>query len=248
MAKRSREYIYGINPAFEVVRAGRRTVYQAFLNRGSANNPRLQKLAHFLESKKLPVDWVEKGRVIDLAQNKDHQGVVIKTTPYPYRDSDELLDTGPLLLLDNVEDPHNVGAILRSAEVLGFKRVLLTRKGTPEVYPSVVKVSAGATEFLDIARDQSGVTYTRKALDEGYTIVALDAAGTTALDKIPEAARDRLLLVIGGEDKAVGQYILNHAHHVVGISQAGRINSLNASVAAAIAMYGLRPGSGEPAD
>ena len=242
MAKPSREYIYGINPAFEVLRAGRRKVYQAYLSQSARNNPRLGKLAGLLDARGVPVDWVEKGRVIDLAQNKDHQGVVLKAGSYPYVALEELLERPPLLLLDNVEDPHNVGAILRSAEVFGFHRVMLPSKGTPDIYPSVVKVSAGATEFLEICKGHSGVYYTRAALDAGYQVVALDASGTAGLEGVPGQVRARMLLVIGGEDKAVGRYILNQASHVVAIPQAGRVNSLNASAAAAIAMYALSPG------
>jgi 23S rRNA (guanosine2251-2'-O)-methyltransferase len=241
MARPSREYIYGINPSFEVVRAGRRKVYQAFLSQSAIKNPRMLKLESFLDSREIPLDWVEKGRVIDLAQNKDHQGVVLKTGTYPYAGLDELLHQERLLLLDNVEDPHNVGAILRSAEIFGFHHVLLTRKGTPDIYPSVVKVSAGATEFLQICKEQSSVKYAQAALEAGYTIAALDAGGSASLASIAEARVDKLLLVIGGEDKAVGQYILNHAQYIASIPQHGHINSLNASVAAAIAMYALRP-------
>lgn len=239
MSKPSREYLYGINPAFEAIRAGRRTIYQAYLNEGSRNHPRLKKLEAFLESREIPIEWVERGRVLDLSSSKDNQGVVLKTSPYPYVSSDDLLEGTRLLLLDNVEDPHNVGAILRCAEVFGFHRVLLSRKGTPEVYPSVVKVSAGATEFLQIAKDHSATQYVQAALQLDFTVVALDAKGTTPLESLGAQTIGKLLLVIGGEDKSVGQYILNQAHHIASITQHGRINSLNASVAAGIAMHTL---------
>lgn len=240
MAKPSKEYLYGLNPAFEAVRSTKRIVYQAFLNQASKNNARMRKLAALLASKDIPVHWVERGRVIDLAQTKDHQGVALQVSRYPYRPFAPMLCQERLLLLDNVEDPHNVGALLRSAEVFGFRHILLSVKGTPDVYPSVVKVSAGATEFLDITKDASAAHYTREALDAGYTVVALDAKGDTLLDHAAAAGIRRLLLVIGGEDQAVGQFVLNHAHYVVTIPQSGRVNSLNASVAGAIAMYALR--------
>jgi len=240
MGKPSREYLYGINPAFEAVRAGRRRIYQAFLNESSRNHPRLKKLAAFLDARDIPIEWVERGRVLDLSSSRENQGVVLKTSPYPYAASDELLAGDRLLLLDNVEDPHNVGAILRCAEVFGFHQVLLTRKGTPEVYPSVVKVSAGATEFLSIAKDRSATQYVQAALERSFTLVALDAKGTTPLESLQGAEMARLLLVIGGEDKSVGQFILNQAHHIASIEQRGRVNSLNASVAAGIAMHALR--------
>jgi 23S rRNA (guanosine2251-2'-O)-methyltransferase len=239
MAKPSREYIYGVNPVFEVVRAGRRRVYEACINKTAMRQPRIKKLAGYLEEHGIPVEWVEKGRVMDLACSREHQGVVLKVSPYPYQPSEELFSVARLLLLDNVEDPHNVGAILRSAEIFGFKSVLLSQRGVPEIYPSVVKVSAGATEFLDIAKDRSANAYVRMAQENGYQIVALDAKGESDVRAVGAQLSDRVLVVIGGEDKSVGQYILNAADLVASIKQRGRIGSLNAGVAAGIALFSL---------
>ncbi len=239
MSKPSREYIYGINPCFEVVRAGRRKVYEAYLNQATRNNPRLKKLVTLLEREEIPVNWVEKGRLIDLSKSRENQGAVIKAAPYWYVDYEPLYADSRLLLLDNVEDPHNVGGILRSAEIFGFNSVFLPTKGVPEIYPSIVKVSAGASEFMQIARARSANQYVKRALEEGFTIAALDAKGTTSLDDIQPGSIDKLLLVIGGEDKSVGQFILNEAQIVLRIPQVGRINSLNASVAAGIAMHSM---------
>jgi 23S rRNA (guanosine2251-2'-O)-methyltransferase len=245
MAKPSREYIYGINPVFEVVRAGRRQVYRAYINRATAHQSRMRKLAGYLEKSEIPVDMVEKQRLADLSRHsKDHQGVILKTSPYPYTASDTLWGRPRLLLLDNVEDPHNVGAILRSAEIFGFGSVLLSSKGVPEIYPSVVKVSAGATEFLEIAKDATANSYVRIALREDYQVLALDGSGKTDVWAVRSQLAEKVLVVIGGEDTSVGQYILNNADRVVSIGQRGRINSLNASVAAGICLYALsEPGS-----
>ena len=239
MSKRSVEYIYGINPIFEVIRAGRRSIKGAFLSLSSANNPRIKKLEEYLLRKQIPVEWVEKGRVMDLSGSKDNQGAVIRSSTYPYVPFEEVIAAQQVLLLDNVEDPHNVGAILRTAEIFGFSHVLAPMKGVPDIYPSVVKVSAGATEFLKICKDSSANIYARKAHEAGFTIIALDGAGKTALEDVNISSGDRVMLVIGGEDKSVGQYILNMADYVVRIEQTGQINSLNASVAGSIAMYAL---------
>lgn len=239
MAKPSREYIYGINPAFEVVRASKRKVYEAYLNQTAARQPRIRKLSQYLERMDIPVQWVTKRRLMDLSGNSDHQGVVLKTAPYPYQPSEVLWGRPRLLLLDNVEDPHNVGAILRSAEIFGFDAVLLAKKGVPDIYPSVVKVSAGATEFLDIAKDASANSYVRRAQEKGYQVVALDASGSVDVRMVHAELADRFLVVVGGEDTAVGQFILNTADFVVSIGQRGRINSLNASVAAGISLFAL---------
>ncbi|MFC1551581.1 TrmH family RNA methyltransferase [Candidatus Latescibacterota bacterium] len=233
------EYIYGINPAFEVVRSGKRTVYEVYINKASARQPRIRKLSEYLEKMSVAVTWIDKARLFEMAGTRDHQGVAVRTTSYPYENSDSFWGRPRLLLLDNVEDPHNVGAILRSAEIFGFSSVLLSKRGVPDIYPSIVKVSAGATEFLDIAKDSSANNYVRAAQDEGYQIVALDMSGTVDIRTVRAQLTGNVLVVIGGEDKSVGRYILNSADFVVSIDQQGKINSLNASVAAGISLFAL---------
>lgn len=239
LAKSSRDFIYGLNPAFEVIRAGRRRVFNAYLAE-AGKSPRLKKLADYLERMEIPAEWVDRGRLHQLCGSGEHQGVVLRAELYPYAERSELYVVPRLLLMDNVEDPHNVGAILRSAEVFGFHHVCLPTKGVPEVYPSVVKVSAGAVEHMKIARGTSAIGYVKEAQEAGYHIAALDAAGKMDLEELASARPEKLMLVIGGEDRSVGQFILNNADSVVGIPQSGKVNSLNASVAAGIAMYRLR--------
>ena len=231
--------VYGVNPAFEVLRAGRRSVIEGYLNRSSADNPRLRKLAALLESRRIPYRLVEKGQLIDLSGTRDHQGVVLLAQPYPYVPFAELVGKRRLVLLDNIEDPHNVGAIIRSAEVLGFDGLLLPRRGTPGILPSVLKASAGAGEFLPIAINCSANQYIKIAKEEGYHIAVLDARGETTLEELQRRLPDRLLLVVGGEEKGAGQFIVNEAHDVVSIPRRGKVDSLNASVAAGIALAAL---------
>lgn len=239
MSKPTREFLYGLNPCFEALRAGRRRVYGAFINDATRNSARLQKLTALLERNSVPVDFVDKGRLQQLCGSHEHQGAVLRCGTYPYVPFTELLELPRLLLLDNLEDPHNVGAILRTAEVFGFHGVFLPLKGVPEIYPSVIKVSAGAAEFMQIARDRNANQYVREAIDHGYIVLSLDAKGSMPVHALPDLRGKKVLLVVGGEDKAVGQFILNLSHHVVRIEQEGQVNSLNASVAAGVALYAL---------
>jgi len=231
--------VYGVNPAFEVLRAGRRTVREAYLNRSSADSPRLRKLAALLQARNIPHRLVEKGQLIDLTGSRDHQGVALVTDPYPYVPFAELLGQPRLVLLDNIEDPHNVGAVIRSAEVLGFNGLLLPRRGSPGILPSVLKASAGACEFLSIAINCAANQYVKIAKEEGYHIAALDGKGQTSLEELQRRLPRKLLLVVGGEDKGVGQFILNEADDVISIPRRGQVSSLNASVAAGIALAAL---------
>lgn len=235
------EYIYGINPAFELMRAGRRTIRRACVAEGARPAGRLRSLLDMLAEKQCPVEHVPKTRLFELCRSADHQGVVLETDPYPYASFAECIGHGRILLLDNVEDPQNVGAILRSAEVFGWRHVLLSRHGTAGIYPSVAKSSAGACEHLLIARDHSANYYVREAMKSGYVVVALDGGGKMPIDDLLLPPGARVILVIGGEHRAVGQLILNTAQYVVKIPLRGRISSLNASVAAGVAMHAIRP-------
>lgn len=234
------EFLYGLNPAFECIRAGRRDIQEAFVNEKTATSSRFRTLARLLEERGIKRTLTDKGRLHQLCGSSEHQNVVLKVSKYPYVSNEVCLTQDRVLLLDNVEDPHNVGAILRSAEVFGFHHILLPTKGVPEVYPSVSKVSAGAVEFLNIARDCNSATYCQKAIEAGYTVAALEAKGNIELDVFAKDVPTPLLLVIGGEDRGVGQFILNNASAVLAIPQSGKINSLNASVAASLTLYALR--------
>ncbi len=239
MSKPSVEYVYGINPCFEIIRGGRRKIYRAFIAVNSDRNPRIKKLTEYLNSKQVPIELVDKGRLFELSKSTEHQGAVIKCSPYPYAPFSEMLNQKKILMLDNVEDPHNVGAILRSAEIFGFHSVVIPSRGVPEIYPSIVKVSAGACEHINIAREDSANGYFKKAFDAGFEIVALDEEGKFDLEDLRNQSIEKIMLVIGGEGKSVGQYIINNAQYVASIRQQGKINSLNASVAAGIAMFVL---------
>lgn len=231
------EFLYGINPAFEVVRAGRRVVSAAYLNEGARANPRLKRLSTLIQHGDIPMEWTSRDRLFRLCQHREHQGVVLRVGGYPYCPYKELFEARRLILLDNIEDPQNVGAILRSAEVFGFHSVFLAAKGVPPVYPSVVKASAGASEFLRISRQLGANNAFRRCQENGYIVIALDTKGDHDLGGMVELAHRKVLLVVGGEDRSVGQYILRRADYVVHLQQHGRVNSLNASVAAGIAMF-----------
>ena len=235
------EYIYGINPAFEVVRARRRVIRAAYFGPSGTTGSRRRKLTELLNEAKVPITASDKRRLFDLCRTTEHQGVVLEAEVYPYVSSESLQASDSLLLIDNVEDPQNVGAILRSAEIFGWQNVLLANRGVPEIYPSVVKASSGATEYLRIARDHTANEYVKALLPLGFTLVALDARGKEDFRRLSACNLKKTLLVIGGEHRAVGQHILNQAHHIVSIPQQGHITSLNASVAAGIALCLLRP-------
>lgn len=231
------EALYGLHAVLEALSAGKRDVRGLFLDE-KASPDRFKALTRLAEKEGVRVESCSKHELYDRCGSRQHQGAVLMTGSFPYAELDEETFRQPrLLLLDNLEDPRNAGAILRSAHLFGFNTILLPLKGGAGIYPSVVKTSAGASEHLKVIRSANSTKYFQRALKADYRTVALDAAGTVTLREVPPTDTRPLLLIMGGEDKRIGQYILNEAEVVARIPQQGRINSLNASVAAGIALY-----------
>ncbi len=238
MTETNKEFLYGINPAFEAIKAQRRKIYQAYLFDQYRKNIRLVRLKEKLEKNSIPLNLCGKRELFDLANTTEHQGIILEASPYPYyAECDAFYQQKNVLLLDNVEDPQNLGAILRSAEVFGWKYVLLSSKGVPEIYPSVVKASVGATEHLNILRSHTANNFVKLFIEKGFIVTALDPSGKIPIKKLPSLASIKKLLVIGGEHKGVGQFILKQATYIFNITQRGNISSLNVSVAAGIALF-----------
>ncbi|MCQ2397032.1 MAG: RNA methyltransferase [Lentisphaeria bacterium] len=234
------EFLYGINPVSEAIKAGRRTIHGIYAAQGTEQNPRMRKLVSDAKYRGIPVSWRNRSEIGEASGTRENQGVVADCEPFQYTPYADILGAPRMVLLDNIEDPHNIGAIMRTSEVLGWQNVLLPRRGTALVLPSVAKTAAGACEYLNIACNCSSNQYVKIALDEGYTVVALDGDGKTSLEELSANRPEKLLLVVGGEDSGVGQFIKMNATYVCAISQKGHVNSLNASVAAALALYALR--------
>jgi 23S rRNA (guanosine2251-2'-O)-methyltransferase len=177
-----------------------------------------------------------------------HQGVVAAVREYAYTPLERILEEkpDPLLVVDGVTDPRNLGAILRSAECAGVRAVVIARDRTSGVTPAAVKSSAGAWAHLRMARC-GNVAQTLEALKaEGYWIAALAPDGGTSIYDL-DASR-RLAIVLGSEDRGIRELVRKTADFVVRIPMHGRVSSLNVSVAAGVALFDLARRRGpEPA-
>ncbi len=234
------ELLYGINPVTEAILASRRRLHGIHVAQGTEGNPRMRKLVSEAKHRGIAVSWHSRAELGEASGTREHQGVVAECDPFPYTPFAEILGTPRMVLLDNIEDPRNVGAIMRTCEVLGWSSVLLPRKGGSLVTPAVAKTAAGACEYLQVAVNCSSNQYVKIAMEEGYLVAALDGEGKSTLEEVAALRPEKLLLVVGGEDSGVGQFIRMTAPHVCAIPQQGHVNSLNASVAAALALYALR--------
>lgn len=168
-----------------------------------------------------------------------HQGIIAAVREHGYVPLEQVLEEkpDPLIVIDGVTDPRNLGALLRSAEGAGVRAVVLARDRTADVTPAAVKASAGASVHLKVARC-GNVTQTLEALKaEGYWIAALAPEGETSIYEIDFTRR--LALVMGSEDRGVRELVKKTADFIVRIPMYGRVASLNVSVAAAVALFEL---------
>jgi len=236
------DYLYGVNPVREALEGQGRKPLELVLARGE-RSARLEELVALAEKQRLQVSLRDRRDLERLAGNSQHQGVLLRLEPFKYADLDELLAAWRasgrpafLLLLDGITDPHNLGAILRSAEVAGCHGVILTKDRACQVTPVVEKTAAGALAYLPLCQ----VTNLSRTLEElkkaGIWCYGL-AGDEGAQDLYQSDLSGNLALVVGSEGKGLRPNIRNHCDGLLAIPMRGRVNSLNASVAAAVALF-----------
>jgi 23S rRNA (guanosine2251-2'-O)-methyltransferase len=227
------EAIYGVHPVIEALRSGRREVIEVLVAVES------KKVAEVAAETGVPVKKVPRARIEELTRGGTHQGVAARVGPYPYSNLEEILAAPePLVVvLDDVTDPRNLGAILRAADGAGASGVLIPKDRAVGMTAAVVKASAGASEYVPTAR----VTNLRRAIERmkgaGLWVYAAEVGGTvyTALDLTGPVA-----LVLGSEGRGVRRLVREGCDGDLSIPMLGAVESLNVSVAAAILLYEAR--------
>jgi 23S rRNA (guanosine2251-2'-O)-methyltransferase len=233
------EVIYGIHAVEEALAArGRRFEYVAVVpGRGDT---RIQKLMQLCRGMGVAVRTVPRDQLTRLARTAGHQGVVAVTAEKQYSDLDDLLTNKRgqyrfLGVLDGIEDPHNLGAIIRTAEGAGVDGLIIPERRSSGVTATVVKASAGASEYLPIAK-VTNVSRTVEDLKErNVWTIGLDERGTKAyydLDYKMDCA-----IILGAEGHGLHEQLRKKCDFLVSIPMLGRISSLNVSVAAGVVMY-----------
>jgi 23S rRNA (guanosine2251-2'-O)-methyltransferase len=179
-----------------------------------------------------------------LCGSPDHQGVCAEAEPYPYADAASLLqeDDALMLVLDEIQDPRNLGAICRVAETAGAAGVVIPERRAAEVTPAVCKASAGAVEHLAVARVRNVADWLAEAKEAGAWVYGASADG------IPYARPDysgKVVLVLGSEGRGLRPRVASACDELVALPVRGRIASLNVSAAAAALVYGILQFRGE---
>jgi len=222
----------------EALRASPGNINAVFLVEAARGD--LSALAREAGEKGVRVEERTNAELDALAKGHKHQGVLAVCGAYVYADLDQILEAAadpPLIIaLDQITDPHNLGAIVRSAVAFGADGVLTLKDRAAPVTPVVVRASAGATEHARIAR-VTNLARTLAALrDRGMSAIGLDAEGELDLAELPPAPEGRVL-VVGAEGKGLRRLVRERCTFLAKIPHPGPVASLNASVAASIALY-----------
>ena len=223
------DVLYGRHAVREALRAGRRPVERVWATKGAAAEPWLRGV---------PVEVVDTAAVAQRAGSDAHQGIAAQAGPYPYADEAALLsaDAPLLVVLDEVQDPQNLGAIARTAECAGADGLVIPRHRSAEVTPAACKASAGAVEHLPVARVRNVADFLATAKEAGCWVYGADATGTPYEE--PDYGGG-VVLVLGAEGKGLRPRVKASCDALIALPIRGRIASLNVSAAASALLYGI---------
>jgi 23S rRNA (guanosine2251-2'-O)-methyltransferase len=238
-----REILYGRQPVRECLRARRRHIHQLVLAEGVGEKGVIAEILDLAADLKIPLKRVPRPRLDGIA--KVNQGLALEVAGYPYvevpdilRRARKLAEQPFILALDHLQDPHNLGALLRTAEVVGTHGVIVPHRRAAEVTPAVVSASAGGSEHLRVAQ-VTNLAQTLKTLKtEGLWVVGLVSHPNAQLYHQVDLNLP-VVLVVGAEDRGLSRLVRDTCDLLVQLPMRGQIESLNASVAGGIALYAL---------
>jgi len=232
------EIACGIHAVLEAIRSGASRVERVCVQRGIAN-ARIQEVIDLARAHGIPLSFEERAWLDRRAGGERHQGVVCSLASVPAATAEEILGRAPapglVIVLDGVEDPHNLGAILRSAEVAGAAGVFLPQRRSAGLGAAAMKASAGAAAHIPVARVPNIARLIETLKERGYWVVGLDAGAKLKLWEADLAAPTAL--VLGGEESGLHRLVREKCDLLASIPVRGRVASHNVGVAAGIALY-----------
>lgn len=236
------EWLYGRQPVREVLRAGKRHVHEALVTQAAYDSADLQEVVTQLHTKNIPLRITQRQQLDELCTQGNHQGVALRVGGFPYSSLEQLIQavkehpSALVLFLDHLEDPQNLGSLLRSADATGVTGVVLPQDRATGVTAAAVRAAAGASEHLCVVRVVNLVRAMQELKAEGLWLTGLekreDARPCTAIDLSGPVG-----LVVGSEGKGLSRLVRENCDFLAFLPMQGRVNSLNASVAGAIALY-----------
>jgi len=222
--------IYGKN-VFNELRDNVKSIKKVYI----ANNFNDKDIINFIKDNKISYSSMDIKKMDSMVDGR-HQGIIIEVNEFKYCNYKDMYNSKVIVMLDHLEDPHNFGAIIRTCECAGIKDIIIPKDRSVSVNGTVMKTSAGALEHVNIAMVSNLVNTIKDLQSNGFFVYAADMDGKNYKD-VDYA--DKVVLIIGNEGNGIGRLVRDNCDEIVAIPQYGQINSLNASVAAAILIYGI---------
>lgn len=238
-ADENENVVEGRNPVIETLKSGR-TVEKLYIAKGSTEGS-IKKIISLAKEKGIVINEVERIRLDNMSTTGSHQGVIALVTPYVYFEIDDMLKLAKekgedpfIIVLDELEDPHNLGSIIRSVNVLGAHGVIIPKRRSVGVTATVLKSAAGAADHTRIAKVTNLNVALKELKEKGLWVIGADMGGEPCYKS---NLTGPIALVIGSEGNGLSKLVKENCDSVVSIPVIGEISSFNASVAAGIAMY-----------
>ncbi len=235
------EILSGIHPVKEAIKAGKRKIYKIFISK-TGTNKRIKKIIRSAEQASIPVEFTDSESLDIITDNARHQSIAAKVSPFSViriKDVMRQIKNNPdnifILIIENLEDPHNLGALIRTALCAGVNFIFIPKDRSVAPMPSVSKASAGAMEYASISLITNTVSIIKRLKNNGFWIAGLDADGNSSLFQADLTGN--ICLIVGGEHKGLRPLVKKECDFLLSLPMEGNINSLNASVAGGIAMY-----------
>lgn len=237
------EYIYGHWAVMEALRANRRTIEQLLLADKTEDRGIIGEMMQIAHVRDVPIRRVPRTILDDLSQGANHQNTILRTRGYPYVDVQDILETAAernekpfILILDLLQDPQNVGSLMRVADAVGIHGVILQERRGVGITPSVVNASSGAVEHLNVAQVTNLVNTMKDLKKEDVWMVGFDI-GEDAQPVNSANLNMGIGLVIGSEGDGIRRLVKENCDIILTLPMRGRVGSLNASTAGSIALY-----------
>lgn len=237
--QKTEEFVMGRHPVKEALQSDRE-INKVFVQEHISGRA-VDEIVRLAKSQRLVVSFVPKSKLDKLVDYQNHQGVVLATSPVEYATIDDLFKVAEsrnerpfFVMLDEIEDPHNLGSIIRTADITGVHGVIIPERRSASISSTVSKASAGAVEHVKVAR-VTNLTQTIKELkDRGLWVFGTDMNGTDYREWNTDSP---ICLVIGNEGKGMSRLVKENVDELITIPMKGNVGSLNASVAASLLMF-----------
>jgi 23S rRNA (guanosine2251-2'-O)-methyltransferase len=235
-----REFIYGRNPVYETLRANRRQIIQLLLAEGVQEKSRLDEVLEFAKKRKIPIVKVPRQRLDKISDST--QGIALEVSEYPYASLREVLARAkelnqPLfvLILDSLQNPQNLGTLIRTAESVGVHGVIIASHRAAEITPAVVSASAGASEHMLVVQSNLAQAISELKQADAWVVGLDESPESLPLEKV--RLDGALAIVVGSEGEGMRALVRKQCDFLLRLPMQGQIASLNAAVAGSVVLY-----------